>query len=216
MEQSFPGFREELAGKTVFDFGCGLGYQSVAFCQAGERQVVGLDINQHALDAAARLVFSMGMNDRIVFTEQPPEGLKSDIIVSQNSFEHSIDAESILASTGSALDPKGKIFITFALPWCAPWGGHIAFLCRLPWVQLLFPEQTVIEVRSRFRSDSATSYRDLHLAKMSIRKFSRIVKRSGLRCSSLRYDCVLGMNWLRYTPPRELLVNRVSCVLTRG
>jgi SAM-dependent methyltransferase len=216
LEQIFPRFREELADKIVLDFGCGLGYQSVAFCQAGARQVIGLDINQHALDAAAHRASSMGLNDRITFLDRLPEGLKCDVIISQNSFEHFIDADAVLASMRSALGPSGKIFIRFAPPWYAPWGGHMAFFCRLPWVQILFPEQTVIEVRSQFRSDNATSYRDLGLAKMSIKKFSRIVERSGLRCSWLRYDCSLSMNWLRFTPLREFFVNRVSCVLTAG
>lgn len=212
----FPGFRKGLVGKTVLDFGCGLGYQSVAFCQAGARRVIGLDINQKSIDAAAQRASRMGLNDRIAFVDRLPEGLKCDVIVSQNSFEHFIDAETVLASMRSALDPNGELFITFAPPWYAPWGGHMGFFCRLPWVQVLFPEKTVIAARSRFRSDNATSYRDLYLAKMSIQKFNRIVKRSGLHRSSLRLDCSLGMNWLRFTPLREFFVNRVSCVLTPG
>lgn len=216
LEQVFPGFSKWLAGKTVLDFGCGLGYQSIAFCRVGARRVIGLDINQQALNAGAQRASSIGLNDRITFVDRLPEGLKCDAIVSQNSFEHFIDAETVLASMRSALDPNGKIFITFAPPWYAPWGGHMGFFCRLPWVQILFSEQTVIAARSRFRSDNATGYRDLHLAKMSIQKFSRIVKRSGLHCSSLRLDCSLGMNWLRFTPLREFFVNRVSCVLTPG
>lgn len=214
LEQVFPGFRKGLAGKTVLDFGCGLGYQSVAFCQGGARRVIGLDINRQSLDAAAQRASSMGLSDRITFADELPERLKCDVIVSQNSFEHFVDAETVLKSMQSALSPNGKLFITFAPPWYAPWGGHMGFFCRLPWVQVLFPERTVIAARSQFRSDNAASYRDLYLAKMSIRKFNRIVKRSGLHRSLLRLDCSLGMNWLRYTPLREFFVNRVSCVLT--
>jgi SAM-dependent methyltransferase len=214
LEDVFPDFRGELAGKTVLDFGCGHGYQSVAFCRAGAGKVLGLDVNSRSLDIASGLASSMGMSDRVAFADRVPEDLKFDVIVSQNSFEHFVDAEPVLASMRSALDRKGKIFITFAPPWYAPWGGHVGFFCRLPWVQVLFPEKTVIEVRSLFRSDNATSYRELQLARMSLRKFSRIVKRSGLRCYSLRYDCIRRMNWLRYTPFREFFVNRVNCVLT--
>ena len=216
LENLFFGFREELTAKVVLDFGCGDGYQLAPLCQAGARQVIAVDINQQALDVAARRVFSMGLADRVVFATKPPDGLKCDVIVSQNSFEHFVDAENILAIMRSVLKPQGKIFITFAPPWYAPWGGHMAFFCRLPWVQILFPEKTVIEVRSRFRPSSGASYQDLHLAKMSIRKFNRIVKRSGLHCSSLRYDCVRGVNWLQFTPLRELFVNRISCVLTQS
>jgi SAM-dependent methyltransferase len=216
LEKLFPGFREELTEKVVLDFGCGAGYQLIALCRAGASQVIGVDINPHALDVAAQMASSVGMSDSIVLAAKPPEGLKCDVILSQNSFEHFVDAEHILTIMRSALKRNGKIFITFAPPWYAPWGGHMAFFCRLPWVQILFPEKTVIEVRSRFRPTTAVTYQDLHLAKMSIRKFNRIVERSGLRCSSLCYDCVRGMNWLQFTPLRELFVNRISCVLTEG
>jgi SAM-dependent methyltransferase len=214
LEEAFPNFRDEVTGKAILDFGCGHGYQSVAFSQAGARIVFGLDILKSSLDIASNLASGMGLSDRIAFADRLPDDIKFDVIVSQNSFEHFIDAEATLASMRSALDPNGKIFITFGPPWYAPWGGHMAFFCRLPWVQVLFPERTVIEVRSRFRSDNATTYRDVQLARMSLRKFRQIIKRSGLRCSWLRNDCALGMNWLRHTPLREFFVVRVSCVLT--
>jgi len=216
LESLFPGFREELAGTVVLDFGCGDGYDLAAFCQAGARRVIGVDINPKALDEATRRVEGLNMSDRITCTAEPPNDAQCEVIVSKNSFEHFVDADHILAVMRSALKPKGKIFITFAPPWYAPWGGHMAFFCRLPWVQILFPERTVIEVRSHFRPTNAARYEDLHLAKMSIRKFNQIVRRSGLCCSSLRYDCVWGMNWLQFTPLRELFVNRISCVLTDG
>ena len=85
----------------------------------------------------------------------------------------------------------------------------MAFFCRLPWVQLLFPERTVMEVRSLFRPKGK-----LVCPEMSVAKFERLVQASGFSSEYTRYDCVHQMNWLAATPVRKLLVNRVSCVLT--
>jgi SAM-dependent methyltransferase len=88
------------------------------------------------------------------YEREIPGALKADVIVSQNSFEHFLDAGGILGQIRSALAPDGRLFITFAPPLYAPWGAHIAFYCRLPWVRLLFPESTVMEVRALFRPDN--------------------------------------------------------------
>jgi len=142
-----------------------------------------------------------------------PEGLKADLIVSQNSFEHFLHAESVLTHMHTALAPGGKIFITFGPPWFAPWGAHMAFFCRLPWVQVLFLEQTVMEVRQLFKPDGGRSYQEVGLAQMSVDKFERTIQASGLRCIARRYECIRGMHWLQFTPFRELFINRISCLL---
>ena len=89
----------------------------------------------------------------------------------------------------------------------------MGFFCRLPWVQLLFSERTVMQVRSQFRGDGKRTYQDVGLAKMSLAKFEHCVETSGLHCVWKRYECSRGANWLAKTPLRELFVNRVTCVL---
>jgi hypothetical protein len=136
------------------------------------------------------------------------------MIVSQNSFEHFLEPLTILEDMRDALAPEGKIFITFASPWYAPYGAHMMHFSRLPWIQLFFSERTIMEVRSRYRTDGAKTFRDAGLAEMTLKKFKRTVHASGLRCVWQKYDCSWGQQWLQYTPLRELFVNRVSCILT--
>lgn len=214
LEDVFPDVRSELAGKVVIDFGCGNGHQSIAFALAGAQHVVGIEIDESLLESAKQRASAQSLADKITFAREIPNGLRSELIITQNSFEHLLDAGNILAKMRAALSPKGKIFLTFAPPWYAPWGAHMGFFCNLPWVQIFFREQTVMEVRSLFRSDAAYTYREAGLAEMSIRKFEDTIRASGLRCTFSRYDCVYGMAWLRRTPLRELFVNRISCVLT--
>jgi SAM-dependent methyltransferase len=77
-------------------------------------------------------VAGQGLGDRVAFTGKIPTGMKADVIVSQNSFEHFLDAGEILAELRAALAPGGKLFVTFAPPWYAPWGAHMGIFCRAP------------------------------------------------------------------------------------
>ena len=213
-EEVFPNFRREIAGKCVIDFGSGLGYQSMALAVAGARRVVGIEIDEHRIEIGRARITEQGLVGKVCFECKIPHGLRADVIVSQNSFEHFLDSKGILTEMCAALAPRGKIFITFSPPWNAPWGAHMAFFCRLPWVHLLFSERTVMEARSLFRPGAERTYREVGLAQMSLSRFERTVKSSGLQIQFNRYDCIRGINALQWTPLRELFVNRISCVLT--
>src|SRR5271165_1776227 len=212
LEEAFPNITGEVAGKVVADWGCSYGHQTVALAGRAKR-VYGIDINDSFLAAGKRLAESRGVADRVIFAPRVPEGVKCDAIITRNSFEHFMHPEETLADMAAALEAGGRIYITFAPPWYAPWGAHMAFFCKVPWVHLVFSEKAVMEARSMFRSDEAGTYSEAGLARMSVSKFERVVERSGLRIVWKRYDCIKGMNWLASTPLREPTVNRVNSIL---
>jgi SAM-dependent methyltransferase len=214
LEEVFPDFRTRLSGKLAIDFGCGFGYQCAALALAGARQVIGIDIAEAALQVGRQRAEECGVGSRVEFARTIPTGVKADIIISQNSFEHFLDPEEVLAQLSTALAPGGLLFITFSPPWYAPWGAHMSYFCRLPWVHLFFGERTIMEVRSRFRSDGARSFRDAGLGELSLAKFEKLVEASRLEYQFRRYDCCLRLNWMQHTPFRELFVNRVSLILS--
>ena len=216
LDEVFPGFSDKVRGKVVIDFGCGEGYQAVAIARAGASRVIGVEINERLLELARKRAASLRLEGTVGFERRLPDTLKADFIVSQNSFEHFLNPRETLDQMLQALTPGGKLYITFGPPWYAPWGAHMSFFCRLPWVQLLFRQRTVMEARLLFRSDNARTYRETGLAQMSVAKFEGLIAASGLTIEFRRYDCVHKMNWLQWTPMRELFVNRVSCVLTHG
>src|SRR5271165_3366397 len=160
LEEVFPDFLGNIKGRLVIDFGCGEAYQAVAFARAGADRVVGVEIDEDRVSRGRRRIAEAGLEGTVSLERSIPLGLKADVIVSQNSFEHFLDAEEVLAQLRSALAPAGKLFVTFAPPWYAPWGAHMGFFCKLPYVQLIFPERTVMEVRSLFRSDAVRTYRE--------------------------------------------------------
>ena len=239
----FPDFEQEIEGKDVLDFGCGAGFQSVAMAQCGARFVLGLDTNPKTLARARELGASMGLEGRVEFVEAldrfgisvPPCSTQIpkhrvlrqaqdaqeefDIVISQNSMEHFPDPVAVLVEMKRALRPGGRIFVTFGPPWFAPYGSHMGFFTRVPWVNLLFPESAVMKARSRFVDDGAMRYGDVEggLNKMTLRGFERTVAQCGLVMTRRRYDCVKGLDFLAKVPyARELFVNHVSCVLRQA
>jgi len=211
----FPHFRRDISGKSVIDFGCGLGYQCIAMAQAGAGRVLGVDLNEVVLRDIPATAAKHGVADRVSTALEVPAHWEADVVTSKNSFEHFVDAKQVLATMRSGLRTDGKIFITFGPPWFAPWGSHMAYFCRLPWVNVFFSEKTILSVRNLFRPDHFHSYRDVGLAEMTLAKFERIIREAGMDVEYLSYDCIHGMNWLAKTPLREFFVNRVNCILVR-
>lgn len=213
----FPGFERDIVGKDVLDFGCGAGLQSAAMAMRGA-SVTGLDTNSKTLRRARELASELGLGDRVEFAETLNDSHQGsfDVVISQNGMEHFPDPSAILDEMKSALRPGGAILVTFGPPWFAPYGSHMQFFTRVPWVNLIFAERAVMRVRSRFIGDGAKRYEDVEsgLNKMTVRKFERLVAGCGLKVSYRRYDCVKGLAFLAKLPlARELFINHVSCVL---
>lgn len=213
----FPDIEQQIKGKRVIDFGCGSGYQVIAYARAGARSVVGVEIVDYLAEICADRVQRENLSSVARIERQISEPHAADIIISQNSFEHFIEPEVILNQLKQALAPGGRIYITFGPPWFAPTGAHMGFFCPIPWIQLLFPESAVLQVRGLYRDDKPTTYLEAGVGKISVGRFERVVRDCGLKMSSCRYDCVKGLDFLQYVPVvRELAINRISCVLERA
>lgn len=210
----FPDIEQQIKGKRVVDFGCGSGYQAVAYARAGAREVVGVEIVEHLAELSADRARQEGVADIVRIERHLSEPHSADVIISTNSFEHFIEPEAIMNQFREALAPGGRALITFGPPWFAPTGAHMSFFCRLPWVQLLFPESAVMQARTLYRTDTPVSYIDAGIGKISVARFERIIRTCGLKMSWYRYDCVKGLDFLQHLPGiRELFINRVSCIL---
>ena len=222
LENEFPDFGRLVAGRRVVDFGCGLGYQSIALVKKYKCFVVGIDINQKTLAKAIKLAqFHNIPPSKLIFVHEVSKDLLNnfDIVVSQNSFEHFSNPLLTFKKMQSLLKNHGKILITFGPPWLAPYGSHMHFFCKVPWINILFPERTVMKVRSHFRADGATRYEDVEsgLNKMTIAKFEHIISLSKMKIEFKNYKCVKGINQLSRIPfLREFFINRVSIILSKN
>jgi SAM-dependent methyltransferase len=218
LHREFPGFSALVAGKRVADFGCGTGEQAIALARDEGCDVVGIDSNPATLARAKERAAGQPVTGSVRFVESVTPDLEGafDVVISQNAMEHFPDPDDIVALMKRLIRPDGVLLVTFGPPWYAPFGSHMHYFCKVPWLNLLFSERTVMSVRSRYRSDGARRYVDVEsgLNQMSLAKFERVIAAAGVVMKHRHYSCVKGVNVLADIPVlRELFVNHVSCVL---
>jgi len=223
--KTIPGLLDHIQNKSVLDYGCGPGYQAVAMARRGARSVTGVDINQKWLERANELAAQNQCSDRVSFREgerflaDSSNHEKFDVTLCCGSFEHFADPAKELANMSLMTRPGGKILITFAEPWLSPHGSHMDNFCRLPYINVFFSEKTVMAVRSRFKDDGATRYEDIlsGLNKMTLAKFERIIRDSGLTVEHQNFFATKNLPLVRKIPfVREFLVSAVTCILVKG
>ncbi len=215
--KTVPGFLQMVDGKTVLDFGCGYGIQAAALAKTKAREVVGIDLPRPILEAQWAERRKLGLANLTLTTELPASKL-FDVVLSCSAFEHFDDPAGILDLMKTRCKPGGLIVITFAEPWWSPHGSHTDNFTRLPWVNVLFSERTVMKVRSRYRSDGAMRYKDVEggLNRMTVARFERIMRGSGMQIRDLRLFPVKGLPLVSQLPVvRELMTAAASCVLER-
>ncbi|MDP9201099.1 MAG: class I SAM-dependent methyltransferase [Gemmatimonadota bacterium] len=218
LERVYPEFRERIRGLRVLDFGCGTGHQTAAFAEIGAAEVVGVDINSEWRRRASALATQRGIADRVRFVSRisAEDAGRFDFVFSQNSMEHFPNPEQALREMANALAPNGRLLVTFGLPWYAPYGAHMHYFTKIPWVHLIFPERVIMRVRSRYKADGARSYVDVEggLNKMSLKKFKQLLHDSGLRVEKFATEPVKGQQWLARLPGlSEFFTNHVTAVL---
>jgi SAM-dependent methyltransferase len=220
LKKTFPHFQKNISGKKMVDFGCGNGHQTVALAKSGAEYVFGVDTNPRCLENACKLVNCSKYSCIVTVVDKIEKSLRGtfDIVISQNGFEHFNDPIDVLDNMKELLKPGGKIYITFGPPWYAPYGAHMHFFTKIPWVNILFSEKTIMSVRSRFRNDKAKKFEEVEggLNKMSVAKFNNLINKSGLKIDYLAYNCIKGKNFLAKIPIiKEFFINKISCILTK-
>lgn len=210
LRREYPDLDQIVAGRRVLDFGCGLGDQTEALASLGA-SVVGLDTHAPSLERARIL------HPGLTFVANLSElGEPCDVVISQNAMEHFPDPAATLKDMISAVKPGGRLLITFGPPWYAPYGSHMQFFCRVPWLNVLFPESAVMRARSRYRSDGASRYEDVEqgLNRMSLAKFERLI--AGYNVERRHYSGVKRMDFLTAIPViRELFTNHVTVIIRK-
>lgn len=220
LRRAYPNLSSIVGGKRVVDFGCGEGRQALALHKEEKCYVTGLDTNADTLLKAKHLALDAGIDEESLqfldVASEDQEG-KFDVVISQNAMEHFPDPVEVIRQMKRLIHDNGKILITFGPPWYAPYGSHMHFFCKVPWINILFSEETIMHVRSFYRDDGAERFVDVEsgLNKMSLKKFTNIISESDLNIESIKYKAVKGQDWIAKIPLiKELFVNHVTCVLS--
>ncbi len=218
LKEYVPDLSERIKNKVVLDFGCGEGMQALALAKAGAQKVIGLDTNAEAITRAEQRARAVGLAGKVIFSsalgDQWPG--KIDVVISQNSMEHFPEPLPILQEMRRLISDTGEIIISFGPPWYAPFGSHMHFFTRIPWVNLLFSEKVVMAVRTLYRDDGARRYEEVAygLNKMSLAKLESLLKQADLKIKYQYYRGVKKFDWMTKIPVlRELMTNHVTVIV---
>lgn len=221
LEDTFPHFNEEVSGKNVLDIGCSHGIEAIAISILGAKEVWGIDIRID-ISRASELRSSLAPKVLINFSEMdashtsfPDE--KFDVVVSVDSFEHFSDPYEVLKEIRRVTRNDGRIFITSGV-WSNPWGAHMHFFTKIPWVQFIFSEKTIMNVRNLYRSDGARRFSDVEggLNKIGVRMFKQCVKDLNLDVEYLYLRPVRGLTPLTKIPIlNEFFTSLIIAVLKK-
>ena len=214
LKKTVPEFMDLTAHRSILDFGCGFGLQAAALARLG-RDVTGLDLPRQVFQPTWRQLMDDYPN--LLLTTVAP-ARTFDVVYSCSSFEHFADPAHVLGLMRELVAPGGVLVIAFAEPWYSPRGHHMDSFTRMPWVNLLFRESDVMAVRALYRPDGATRYEEVEggLNRMTVARFERLMRDSGLRVRSLRLIPVRGIPYVTRVPLlRELLTASCSAVLAK-
>jgi len=204
---------EQLRGKTVLDFGCGEGHESIELAQAGVARVIGLDYRQSVLDRARQNAAAAGVQDRCEFVTDTEK--KVDAVVSLDAFEHFSDPPAVLKKMNQMLAPGGRVFISFGPSWYHPRGGHL--FSMFPWAHVIFSEKALIRWRNDIRKDGATRFSEVDggLNQMTIRRFEQLVRQSAFTVDTPEAAPIRQLRFIHNRLTREFCTAVVRCRLLK-
>lgn len=203
----------KIRGKTVIDFGCGYGEQSIELAKRGAKLVIGLDIREEVLEVA-RAKASGLRNVRFVTPQQCPPG-SADFVISLDSFEHFENPSAALDLINGLLRPGGKLLSSFGPPWKHPFGGHT--FSAFPWAHLLLNESALVGWYNHVKEGAISRFEEVSggLNRMTVAKFEELVRASKFRQASIDPVPIRKLRLLHNVLTREFTTAVVKCQLTK-
>jgi SAM-dependent methyltransferase len=183
----------------------------VKLALGGAKHVTGLDIRPSILEQAMAYAKKCNSDSICSFTTDLSGCF--DIIISQDAFEHYENPETVIEAMKKYLSPQGEIWISFGPPWLHPKGSHLPSL--FPWAHLVFSEKSLLRWRADFKSDGATVFSEIEggLNKMTLARFKRIVKNSGLKVSYYNEIPIRAFAGFAACLPKEFITSVVIAKL---
>ena len=189
------GGKPNLNGKSILDFGCGHGSLCIDVANSGAKKVTGVDLNNELIDFANKnLERNYSQNKENVnfkssdllsdnFSE------KFDIILSKDTFEHTLNLDKVLNKMYNLLNSGGKAYLGFGPLYNSYNGDHYRTRTILPWFHLIIPEKIIIERLNKKDGIKINRIEDLGLNKYSFKDYENCFKNSPFKINYFNKNC---------------------------
>jgi len=201
---------DRVRGKSVVDFGCGDGRETVRIALAGATRVIGLDIEPAGLDTGRRFAAEAEVSHLCEFVTELPPGTRTDLVVTLDAFEHFADPEAMLRLFRRMLNPSGVVLVGFGPSWYHPHGSHVS---PFPWSHLLLSEAAILRWRALYWPGHPRTFREAGVQRLSIKGFLRAVKNSGFAVQHFETRPIHPLRWLACRLTREFTTTSVFAIL---
>ena len=213
MQKVKSGIGCDILNKEIIEIGCGGGGISTFLAMNGAKKVYGIDINKEQIKVANIFIkeFREKNNAHICveFIEMNATDLQFDdnsidIIFADSAFEHFTDPEKVIKECNRVLRENGKLIVPCFSSWYSKNALHLKKGLAVPWANLFFSEQTIINVLQHLSkkepilldiypglSKSPKCVRDVRKYKdlnyITYRKFKKMSLNNGLHVDEFSY-----------------------------
>ena len=176
--------RPDFENKSILDFGCGHGSLCVDIAQSGANLVTGIDLNKKLIKFARENLSANynSLSKKIKFEEKDllkdNFDKKFDIIVTKDTFEHSLNLPDILNKFYDLLNDGGRAYIGFGPLYNSYNGDHGRTQLKLPWLHIILSEKTIINRYNKKNSNKINRIEDLGLSKYSFKDYKQMFSES--------------------------------------
>ncbi len=185
-------------GVTILEIGCGEGGVLRPFVELG-CSCVGVDLNQLRIDLANDFLEEEVKAGKVeflyknVYDDDFLSRFKNyfDVIILKDTIEHIPDQELFIPYLKNLIKRDGQIFFGFP-PWYMPFGGHQQVaekkVSMLPYYHIL-PRPVYKRMLKLFgeNKDTITGLMEIYDTRISIERFERIVRKSGLQVKNKQH-----------------------------
>ncbi len=189
---------EMFKDKIVLDIGCGAAGKTLYYAKCGVTKIYGLDVVSSYEEQATDLADIKGLSDKFEYViadgRKLPFGDNTfDSIIMNDSLEHVDDPAIVISECHRVLKKGGVLYANFP-PYYHPYGAHLSDAIGMPWVQMFFSDETLIETykdlvrdlpdgqnRINFRISKNKNGKEYfsYINRMTIKKFHKIMVKSG-------------------------------------